>query len=180
MQSDEALYERLVGGEMAAFELLYRRYEGPLFGFVLKQLGDQGEAEDVFHEAFMAVLRERATKKNVESFRAWIYQVARNLCLNRIRSRKRADRAVQTEAKAMPATELHAEELLARSQAPAALKRAVAQLPEPFATLYELRTSGLSYEEISETLGVPLGTVKSRMHELVGRLREEIKPWTAN
>lgn len=180
MQSDEALVERLVGGDMAAFDLLYRRYEGPLFGFVYKQLGDQAEAEDVFHEAFMAVLRERESMTRVESFRAWIYQVARNLCLNRVRSRKRADRAVQAEAKAPVVPSAHAEELLARSEAPAALKRAVAQLPEPFATLYELRTSGLSYEEISQTLGLPLGTVKSRMHEMVGRLREEIKPWTAN
>lgn len=178
MQSDEALYEKLAGGDMAAFELLYRRYEGPLFGFVLKQVGDRGEAEDLFHEAFMAVLRERGSRKNMESFRAWIYTVARNLCLNRVRSRKRAERAVETEGRTAPSEDTHAEALLASSEAPNALRRAVQQLPEPYAQLYELRTSGLSYEEIAQTLGLPLGTVKSRMHELVDRLRKEIKPWS--
>jgi RNA polymerase sigma-70 factor (ECF subfamily) len=178
MPSDEALFERLKGGDMAAFELLYRRYEGPLFGFVYKQLGDRGAAEDVFHEAFMAVLRERADLR-LESFRAWIYQVARHLCLNRIRSRKRGDRAARAEAGEGPSHGPHAEELLAASEAPAALRRAVERLPAPLVDLYAMRASGLSYEDISNALGIPLGTVKSRMHDLVGRLREEIKPWTA-
>jgi RNA polymerase sigma-70 factor (ECF subfamily) len=57
----------------------------------------------------------------------------------------------------------------------AALRRAVARLPEPLAELYELRAGGLSYEELAAVLAVPLGTVKSRMHQMVGLLREELQ-----
>ncbi len=179
MLSDEALYATLVGGDTTSFDELYRRYEGSLFGFILKQLGDRSEAEDVFHEAFLAVLRERRTEREIASFKAWIFQVARNLCLNRIRSRARAAKAIDADAQSMTTPE-HPESLLAASQAPAALKRAVERLPEPLANLYQLRTSGLSYDEIAQILEVPLGTVKSRMHEMVERLRKEIQPWTAS
>jgi RNA polymerase sigma-70 factor (ECF subfamily) len=178
MLSDEALYRNLVGGDITAFDELYRRYERCLFGFVLRQLGDRSEAEDIFHEAFMAVLREKRSSRELRSFKAWTFEVARNLCLNRVRSRKRAARALETEAR-VPPSQPHPESIIAAREAPAALSRAVEKLPETLAQLYDLRTSGLSYDEIAEVLDVPLGTVKSRMHEMVGRLREEIAPWTA-
>jgi RNA polymerase sigma-70 factor (ECF subfamily) len=178
MLSDEALYRRLVGGHMDAFDELYRRYESSLFGFVLQQLRDRGEAEDVFHEAFLSVLRDRG-QGELRSFRAWIFQVARNLCLNRLRSRRRADRALETESRTAAEVSVHPESLLAAREAPEALRRALGKLPEPLARLYELRASGLSYEEIADVLEVPVGTVKSRMHEMVSRLRKEVEPWTA-
>jgi len=179
MLTDEALYLKLVGGDMAAFDELYRRYERRLFGYVFRQLGDRGEAEDVFHDAFMAVLRERRTQQELASFRAWLFQVARNLCHNRIRARRRAARAAETELRSPPQGP-SAEQLLARRELPELLERAVATLPAALAQLYSLRAAGLSYDEIAETLGLPLGTVKSRMHELVARLRKEIEPWTAS
>jgi RNA polymerase sigma-70 factor (ECF subfamily) len=178
MLSDEALYQDLVGGDMAAFEVLYRRYERCLFGFIVRQLGNRSEAEDVFHEAFMSVLESRRQQRELRSFKAWIFEVARNLCLNRVRSRKRAERAFETEARS-PASEPHPESILAAREAPAALERAVKKLPEALGQLYDLRAAGLSYDEIAEVLRVPLGTVKSRMHEMVSRLREEIAPWNA-
>jgi RNA polymerase sigma factor (sigma-70 family) len=61
----------------------------------------------------------------------------------------------------------------------AALDAAVARLPAPLAEVYRLRVSGLSYDEIASVLETPVGTVKSRMHEMVRVLREEIGPWTA-
>jgi RNA polymerase sigma-70 factor (ECF subfamily) len=60
-----------------------------------------------------------------------------------------------------------------------ALDGAVARLPPALAEVYRLRTSGLSYEEIADVLETPLGTVKSRMHEMVRHLREDMAPWTA-
>lgn len=176
--TDEALYEALVEGDLAAFDELYRRYERPLFGFIVRQLGDRSEAEDVFHEAFMATLHERQLKLSLSSFRAWIFQVARNLCHNRIRSRKRAASALAAEARSVEPL-AQPEPPLQTSEAPVELERAVATLPEPLARVYELRIAGLSYDEIARTLALPLGTVKSRMHELVARLRKEIRPWTA-
>src|SRR5512142_2683629 len=92
MDSDEALYQRWAAGDLRAFDRLYARFERPLYGFVRAYIRDASEAEDVLHEAFMAVLRER--RKDIKSFRAWVFEVTRHLCLNRVRSKKRAARAV--------------------------------------------------------------------------------------
>lgn len=175
MLSDEALHERLLGGDLAAFDALYARYERPLFGFIRKHLADAGEAEDVMHETFMALLRDRATGRSARSFRAWMYQVARHLCLNRLRSRKRAARAVASMANPPPRAEDAPDLRLIQHQAAQGLRRGVDKLPGPLAELYALRAGGLSYAEIAEALGVPLGTVKSRMHQMVSRLRQEVQ-----
>ncbi len=176
MESDERLYERLRAGDLAAFDALYARYERRLFAFVRGFIGDAAEAEDVFHEAFMQVLGERldATRG---SFRSWLYQVARNACLNRLRSRERGQRA-HTTPDGRPEPQ-RADEKLERAEAVAALDRAVGNLPQPLGELYRLRAAGLSYEELARVLDVPLGTVKSRMHELVTQLKKEMGPWTA-
>jgi RNA polymerase sigma-70 factor (ECF subfamily) len=181
MRSDETLYLELLAGDMAAFDELFRRYERRLFGYLLRQLGDHGDAEEVFHEAFMAVLRARRSGRELENFQAWIFQVARNLCSNRLRTRRRAARALLAQANLHEASQAiaDAEQLLGRREIPAALERAVERLPEPLVQLYRLRAAGLSYDEIGDTLGLPLGTVKSRMHELIVRLRKEMQPWTA-
>jgi RNA polymerase sigma-70 factor (ECF subfamily) len=176
METDEALFDALAQGDMRAFDRLYERFERPLFGFIRAQIGDAHEAEDIFHEAFMAVLRERGARHTVQSFRAWLFQVARNLCLNRLRSRRRAGRAFEVAAKdellAHPAEP--AQDALEHHEQAAALVQAVARLPPPLADVYRLRATGMSYDEVAHVLCVPLGTVKSRMNEMVRRLREEM------
>lgn len=174
MTSDESLYERLVGGDMRAFDELYRRYEGPLFGFINRYLADPAEAEELFQEAFLAVLRQRSEARALVSFRAWIYRVARNLCLNRLRSQGRAARALDTVAHSPPEEGDGPESSLVRADAAAALERAVSQLPEHLAELYALRARGMSYEGVAEVLGIPVGTVKSRMSSMLRSLREEM------
>jgi RNA polymerase sigma-70 factor (ECF subfamily) len=168
MSSDEALYARLLGGELAAFDQLYARYERPLFGFVRAQLGNDHDAEDVFHEAFLAVLQARRQHAELRSFKAWLFEVARHLCLNRVRSQSRANRALEAVARQAEVSDPP----VARNAA--ALHGAIARLPAALAEVYQLRASGLSYEELATILDVPLGTVKSRIHEMVKRLREEM------
>jgi RNA polymerase sigma-70 factor (ECF subfamily) len=175
--SDEALYERLLAGDMAAFDALWERYERPLFGFVLKYVGTRAEAEDLLHEAFMSVLRAR---RRGGHFRAWLFQVARHLCLNWLRTRSRAQRALAVVARDEAPHAQTPQQALEQHRAVAALHEALERLPATLAELYHLRVAGLSYEEMAEVVDAPLGTIKSRMHELVGRLREELKPWTAS
>jgi RNA polymerase sigma-70 factor, ECF subfamily len=178
MPSDETLYLQLIGGDMAAFDELYRRYKRRLFAYIVRQVGDRSEAEDVYHEAFMAVLKERRSGRELSSFKAWIFEVARNLCRNRQRARDRNRRAVDKQSGAL-AMSPPAEQLLTEREAPLALERAAMQLPPPMAELYRLRTAGLNYDEIAEALDIPLGTVKSRMKAMLGRLREEMDKCTA-
>ncbi len=176
MLSDEALYETLLNGDLRAFDTLYERYERHLFGFIRKHLVDTHEAEDVLHETFMAILRDRAGARAARSLRAWIFQVARNLCLNRQRSARRASQALETEARTPEETNPGPERALEHHQTQHALRNAVARLPVELGELYSLRTQGMSYQEMAEVLGIPLGTVKSRMHQLVDQLREEMHP----
>jgi RNA polymerase sigma-70 factor (ECF subfamily) len=176
MLSDEALYEALLNGDLRAFDTLYERYERHLFGFIRKHLMDVHEAEDVLHETFLAVLRDRAGARAARSLRAWLFQVARHLCLNRQRSARRATRALEREARS-PGETIHGpERAIEHQQAQNALRDAVAKLPLELGELYSLRTQGMSYSEIADVLGIPLGTVKSRMHQLVRHLREEMHP----
>jgi RNA polymerase sigma-70 factor (ECF subfamily) len=171
MLSDEALHEKLLRGDLGAFDPLYERHARPLFAFIRKHLADAHEAEDVLHETFMTLLRHR-DRDAAASLRAWLFTVARNLCLNRLRSRRRGARALD----AIPAPDAVTPPDLAVEQRQSAerLRRAVERLPAHLAELYTLRANGMSYEELAEVLSVPVGTVKSRMHEVVARLREEV------
>lgn len=172
-ESDEALYQRWIAGDMRAFDAIYARYERPLFGFARVYVRDPSEAEDVLHEAFMAVLRERAPA--MRSFRAWLFTVTRNLCLNRARSRKRhAGHVALVELGEIHDAAPSAEAQLEAAQRAVILERAVSRLPETYAELYRLRATGFSYDEVAEMLNVPLGTIKSRMHEMVARLKSEV------
>jgi RNA polymerase sigma-70 factor (ECF subfamily) len=122
------------------------------------------------------VLRQRGARAEVRSFRAWLYGVAQNLCRNRVRSRRRGLRAVGAvdEGDTVATPPAPPDHALLESERAGALAGAVARLPAALAAVYRLRASGLSYEEVAVALEVPVGTVKSRMNDLVRRLREEM------
>jgi RNA polymerase sigma-70 factor, ECF subfamily len=172
-EPDEELYLRVKRGELSAFDLLYERHQRGLFRLIYRYLKSQEEAEEVFHEAFMQVLNSREVQFDSGSFQGWLYLLARNLCLNRLRSRKRRDR-VHQELEAPEAAD-SAESILIREDLSAGLQAAVAKLPENLSEVLNLRMSGLAYQEIAQALEVPVGTVKSRFHSIVGHLRGALR-----
>lgn len=177
MESDEALFDRLRKGDITAFDRLHERHARALFGFVRAHLRDPHEAEDVLHDAFLAILREGDAGREVTSFRAWLYGVARNLCLNRVRSRKRAEHSIEEAARAQQQLEppAQAEQSIEQCEQEVMLRGAVERLPPALAEVYRLRAAGLSYEELADVLAIPIGTVRSRIHEMVRRLQQEMK-----
>ena len=178
IEPDEVLFARIVRGEVAAFDALYERYESRLFGFLVARVGNRADAEELFHEAFMRTLKSGARLDRDGAFRTYLFRTARNLALNLKRSERRGARAMERMAEE-DAVSSTAHERLADEQLKRALDAAVAKLPSTLSELFHLRCSGLSYEEMASVLEVPLGTVKSRMNQMVGHLREELKPWTA-
>jgi len=179
MEPDERLVERLRQGDLTAFDRLYERYEGPLFGFIRSYVEDSAEAEDVFHEAFMQVLKNLSG--DLSKFRPWLYTTARNLSLNRIRSRKRGNEAKRRilEVVSSEGSAEDPERELENARTRKALSQAVGALPTALSEMFHLRASGMSYEEMAQVLEIPLGTVKSRMHEMVQQLRKDMSPWIA-
>ncbi|MFO0567639.1 MAG: RNA polymerase sigma factor [Polyangiaceae bacterium] len=175
MSSDEALFEKLIAGDLRAFDLLYARHARPLSGFIRAYTNEASEVEDLLHETFMTLLRQRSSAGRIENLRAWLYTVARNLCSKRARSRQRAGRAAEAlrglDSGALPSAE---EELGARQRV-AKLEHALRGLPAELAEVYRLRSAGLSYEEVANVLAIPIGTVKWRVHEMVAELRKEVE-----
>lgn len=163
-------------GDLRAFDVLYGRYETRLFGFLCHLLRSPHDAEDLFHETFLSVLRSREVTFDRGSFAAWLYRVARNRALNHLRSGQRGAQAMRRlEApESPPSAELHLIERSGERERAAALSAAVAALPDSLSELYRMRTAGLSYDEMAAVLQIPLGTVKSRMNQLTTRLRRTL------
>jgi RNA polymerase sigma-70 factor, ECF subfamily len=177
--SDEALYARVKRGDLAAFDELYARYAGRLFRFLAAQLPTTADAEDVFHESMLATLESKEVTFESASFRTWLYRIARNRVLNRRRSSGRGDAAMLRLRGGGDDSPAAADDRIAEGQLAQALECAVGRLPDKLSALYHLRASGLSHEEMATVLGIPVGTIKSRMSEMVKVLREELRPWTA-
>ncbi|MFO0578324.1 MAG: sigma-70 family RNA polymerase sigma factor [Polyangia bacterium] len=175
-ETDESLYHRVRRGDLRAFDALYGRYETRLFGFLCHMLRSPHDAEDLFHETFLSVLRSREVTFDRGSFAAWLYRVARNRALNHLRSGQRGVQAMRRiEApESPPSAEHHLIERSGERERAAALTAAVAALPDALSELYRMRTAGLSYDEMAAALRIPLGTVKSRMNQMTSRLRRSL------
>lgn len=168
---------RLADGN-AAFEQLVERYKRPLYNFFLRSLRNGSLAEEYFQETFLRCFRGLSSfdpDMPGASFRAWLYRIAVHLTRDELRKPgyKRAlaleiELGLDSAADAPPDPEDHA----SWEQQRARVRRAVTALPDlPREVVILHLYQGLSYPEMAETLGIPLGTVKSRMHAALEKLR---------
>ena len=148
-----------------AFEHLFRLYQQPLYGFFLRRTGDSGPAEELTQECFLAVFKAVGRYRPTASFRTFLYAIGLNLV--RAHRRKTIFRAMFAgEAKAEAGADSHAELSLV-------VKDALAHLDRTDREMIMLRVyDDLSYAEIAELLGVPVGTVRSRLFRARAALRE--------
>lgn len=178
-QPDEELYRRVKDGDLRAFDVLYARHARRLFGFLRSTPLSAADAEDILHESMLATLESAEVSFDQGSFRSWLYRIAHNRVLNRARSQGRGQGALAKLHAVPPERPDAQDDRIAHEERRVALEVAVARLPGSLSDLFRLRSSGLSYEEMAAVLGIPLGTIKSRMNQLVGILRKELHPWTA-
>lgn len=179
-QEDEYLAVRCQLGEPAAFEELIARWQGPLWTYVRRLVGEEDGAREVLQDAWLRILRGIARLRDGAKLRAWLFGIVRRTLMDRLRSEY--SRAGEVELGDLdPAAEPGLgdvggpESWDGREADLQALEAGLGRLPlleREVLTLFYLRE--LSLSEVAETLGVPVGTVKSRLFRARNLLRREM------
>ena len=173
--SDEALLAAVAGRDRAAFAELFARYAGRVKGFLIQSGAEEGAAEEIAQEVMVTLWRRAARFEPDRAGAAtWIFTIARN---RRIDGLRRAGRAAAAGSEPMidPEPAASAEAGMAGADRDARVRAAVAALSEDQRAVVRLAFfSGLSQSEIAARLGLPLGTVKSRLRLAFDRLRREL------
>jgi RNA polymerase sigma-70 factor (ECF subfamily) len=186
-ETDDALIERARAKDFAAFETLLGRYEDKVFRLAYRILRNETDAKEIMQETFVSIWRKLDTFKGDSQFGSWVYRIATNAALMRLRTHRRhpevstedlpigyldnygqVPQAGENWAK-RPDDQLQSTELRGHIQA------AVDALPDIYRTVFIIRdVEGLSTEETAEALGISVPTVKTRLHRARIALRDAI------
>ena len=187
--TDQQVVEFARSGREAAFRELVRRYQRPVFSLIYRMVRDRELAEDLAQETFIKVLNAIERYRPEFKFSSWIFKIANNATIDHLRRKEldtlslegcpdatTPDRIEATALKIGDTTENPLEELEARELG-SAIERAIATLrPEYKACIILRHVEGRPYEEISEILDLPLGTIKTYIHRARAELRELLEP----
>ena len=166
-EQDDALVDRCLGGDTAAFEAIVQRYQRVLFTVALRTLGNYDEASDATQDAFVKAFQHLATFDRSRRFFSWIYRILVNECLNARRDR----RVYEPLSPGLEAGDDSPADVLETGERRRRVQAAILALPIEYRTVIVLRHfTELSYEEIGEVLTLPVKTVKSRLHTARQRL----------
>lgn len=168
---DDFLIERGRRGDRQALVDLYDRYKSRIFAFCLTIVGNREDAEDATHDAFRYVFAKLGTYAARGKFAPYLFRVARSFCVDLLRRRARqASLPEEFDVAELPEERFETDEK-------DGLRSALEALPELYREVVLLRvTNGLSVEEVSRIVGVPEGTVKSRLHHAIRALRRMMGP----
>ncbi len=168
MISDEALMLEFQCGSQPAFEQLFARYRGPLYGFFRRRLNGDQRAEDLTQETFVAVIRASAQYEPRALFRTYLYSIAMNLLA--AERRKRAKDSLPRKDAPEPATREGPDSVLW-------IRQALEKLDESEREILMLREyEQLSYAEIAYLQSLPVNTVRSRLFRARMALKEHLEP----
>ena len=180
--SDEQLIARFQLGDVQAYDILVRRYKDQLLNFVFRFVGNRTDAEDIVQETFLRVYRNKHMYKEIAKFSTWVYTIAGNLAKTELRRRKRhkifsVSNFVNDERDFdIPDREHSPEKKVDSRIQENIIQKAIEKLPIKFKEVIVLRDiQGFAYEEISQILSIPLGTVKSRVNRGRLKLQEDLK-----
>jgi RNA polymerase sigma-70 factor (ECF subfamily) len=151
---------RATGGDRAALDALLRAHQHRVLAICTRMLGDPADAADAAQDALIAICRGLARFDNKSSFSTWVYRVTTNACLDEIRRRSRRPRVELPAGSSAPTTPGHDDAIAAR----VTIETALLELPEHARAALVLRDlCELDYAEIGDVLGIPPGTVRSRI-----------------
>ena len=177
-------------GSREAMECLVKKHQRSVNSLLYQLAPDWPDTSDLSQEVFIRVYRGIHSLRNPKTFRSWLNQIVVNLFYDELRRRPRRLPTVSIDApiegengesdlvREIPDPSLKPDERSLVQELDQVIKKAMAQLPEQFRTAIVLRElQGLSYEEIAESIGCELGTVKSRIARARGRLQEVLSPY---
>jgi RNA polymerase sigma-70 factor (ECF subfamily) len=187
--SDALLAQQTLAGDQRAFEILVQRYSTPLFNFICHFLGDYDQACDVLQQVFLRFYTSLPRLGTGDPFKPWLFQVARNCCVDELRRRRRyAIQFSQLEADEnesdgtsflndIPDNSPLPEDIAERHDLQQLLQNAIQSLPPKFRAVVLLRyVSQLSFSEIGKALSMPEATAKTYFHRAKILLRKSLAP----
>ena len=185
-ETDQKLVQRAQRGDLRAFDLLVLKYQGRISALVSRYISDPGEVEDVTQEAFIKAYRALERFRGDSAFYTWVYRIAANAAKNHLVAkgrRPRSDASIE-DAEAFDEFGLSSdsgspEAIAMGAELVGVVDAALLALPEELRAALTLRElEGLSYDDIAEVLGCPVGTVRSRIFRareaIDERVREQI------
>jgi RNA polymerase sigma-70 factor (ECF subfamily) len=171
---DRRLVARCRTGERDACEELYRRHAPRVLGLARRMVGSSDDAEDAVQDVFLAVFRRLDSFRGESSLSTWLYRLAMNVCLDRLRSRGHRERKVTDEFDVDDAAHVATPSPTGRLSPGAAidLERAIAALPTAARAAFLLHdVEGFDHGEVGRILGIAEGTSKSQVHKARLRIR---------
>lgn len=178
---DEALARRVADGDRGAFAALYDRHAPQAFGLLVRMLGRRSEAEEMLQEVFLQVWRDAGRyRRRAASLRGWILMIARSRAIDRLRSRGARERreaaTVERDPPAPASLGPSGPERLEDRERRTRVSAALGALPPEQRRAIECAFfEGLSHRQAAERLGLPLGTVKSRILLGMRKLRDVLE-----
>lgn len=183
--TDEELVKRVQAGDKTAFDALVRKYQHKIINLVSRYVHDSSAAQDVSQEAFIKAYRGLSSFRGDSAFYTWLYRIAINTAKNHLVSQNR--RTPDYEVDAQDAEQMGGESALKEYATPegellseeiqSAVQRTIEMLPEDLKTAITLRElEGMSYEEIAQTMGCPIGTVRSRIFRAREAIDRTLRP----
>ena len=178
-QDDQQLIRRTLDGQKEAFGQLIQKYQDRLYNSMVQILRNESEAEDVVQDAFVLAFTKLASFKGKSAFFTWLYRIAYNVAITRMRRRKpnvSIDGKEESARLDFPDTGPAPEDRLEQQEQAKQLNKALGRLsPDHRAILILRELEELDYDAISEVLDLPIGTVRSRLHRARGHLREHLE-----
>ena len=179
MTDDAALIDETLAGQTQAFGQLVTKYQDRLYNAMVHVLGSADDAQDIAQEAFVQAFVKLDTFKRTSAFYTWLYRIAFNRAIS-LRRRKRLtnslEQARETSGEEPAGKEGSPVEYMEQQDRVAQVQAALTQLSEEHRSVLVLRDmEGLHYDEISEILNLPVGTVRSRLHRARMQMRGQLK-----